>query len=168
MEFQGRIAKVLPMRTGTSERTGNQWQALPFVFEYFEHDTDRYADSVVLETLDTNVIAGICSCCEHDATGNLVVENGEMKLTREIKCTCGFSHKVRTFTNQQGETKTFNDMRLYKIETKNGSQAKQQPAQQANAQQVGNQPTAAPFPPQVDQYGNPINQGGGNDDDLPF
>lgn len=167
MEFQGRISKVLPMRTGTSERTGNQWQALPFVFEYFEHDTDRYADSVVLETFDTNVIAGICSCCEHDATGGLVVENGEMKLTREIKCTCGFSHKVRTFTNQQGEIKTFNDIRLYKIETAKGAQAQNHPAQQATAQPTGNQQASAPFPPQVDQYGNPINQEGG-DDDLPF
>jgi hypothetical protein len=161
MEYQGRIAKVLQMRTGVSERTGNQWQALPFVFEYFEHDTDRFADSVVLETLDTNVIAGICSCCEHDATGNLVVENGALKLTREIQCTCGFSHKVRTFANQQGETKTFNDIRLYKIETKKGAQAQQQPAHQANVQ------TVAPFQPMVtyDNNGNPITE---EKDDLPF
>lgn len=49
-----------------------------------------------------------------------------------------------------------------------------QPAQAANTQQVAQQPAtgataqpAAPFPPQVDQNGNPINKEGG-DDDLPF
>lgn len=46
MEFTGRISKVLPVRSGTSQR-GNEWQALPFVFEYFEHENDRYADSVL-------------------------------------------------------------------------------------------------------------------------
>ena len=44
MEFQGRIAKVLPIRQGVSQRTGNEWKSLPFIFEYFEHDSDRYAD----------------------------------------------------------------------------------------------------------------------------
>ena len=44
------------MRSGTSAKTGNEWKALPFVFEYKENDTDRYEDSVVLETFDTNVI----------------------------------------------------------------------------------------------------------------
>ena len=44
MEFQGRIAKLLPIRQGVSQRTGNEWKSLPFIFEYFEHDSDRYAD----------------------------------------------------------------------------------------------------------------------------
>ena len=56
MEFQGRIAKLLPIRQGVSQRTGNEWKSLPFIFEYFEHDSDRYADSVLLETFDTKVI----------------------------------------------------------------------------------------------------------------
>ena len=50
-----------------------------------------------------------------------------------------------------------------------------QPAQGANGQQGGQQATQgnqgaqpAPFPPQVDDNGNPINQQGGQDDDLPF
>ena len=28
MEFQGRIAKILPARTGVSQRTGNEWKSL--------------------------------------------------------------------------------------------------------------------------------------------
>ena len=56
MEFQGRVKKILPLRSGVSQRTGNEWKSLPFIFEYFEHDTDRFADTVLLETFDTNVI----------------------------------------------------------------------------------------------------------------
>jgi hypothetical protein len=56
MEFEGRVRKILPLRSGTSKSTGNEWKALPFIFEYFENETDRYADSVLLETFDTNVI----------------------------------------------------------------------------------------------------------------
>ena len=50
-----------------------------------------------------------------------------------------------------------------------------QPAGGANGQQVGQQPTqaaqgqqSAPFPPQTDANGNPINKEGEKGDDLPF
>ena len=139
MEFQGRISKVLPMRQGTSARTGNEWYAQPFVFEYYEHETDRYADSVVLETFDTNIIP-------------------HLKEGMEVRC--GFGHKAKTITKQDGTQTTFNEMRLYKIESVKGAQAAQQAPQGANAPAAGQSPTP-PFPePQ-----NPSNQA---DDDLPF
>ena len=93
MEFQGRIAKVLPVRSGVSQRTGNEWKSLPFIFEYFEHDSDRYADSVLLETFDTKVI-------------------DNLKEGMEVRC--GFGHKTREFTKQDGTTAVINDLRLYK------------------------------------------------------
>ena len=131
MEFTGQVKKILPLRSGVSQRTGNEWKSLPFIFEYFEHDTDRYADSVLLETFDTKVI-----------------EN--LKEGMEIRC--GFSHKTREY-----DGKTYNELRLYKIEC---IKAAQQAPQGANASAVGNQPTP-PFPePQ-----NPSNQ---DDDDLSF
>ena len=152
MEFQGRIAKLLPIRQGVSQRTGNEWKSLPFIFEYFEHDSDRYADSVLLETFDTNVI-------DH------------LKEGMEVRC--GFGHKTREFTKQDGTTAVINDLRLYKIESVR--KAQNQIAQQANVQAVGQQPTAqqqaahaAPFPPQVDQYGNPVQPINPDDDGLPF
>ena len=152
MEFQGRIAKLLPIRQGVSQRTGNEWKSLPFIFEYFEHDSDRYADSVMLETFDTNVIDN---------------------LQEGMEVRCGFGHRTREFTKQDGTKAFINDIRLYKIEYVR--KAANQPAQQANGQAVAQQHTtqqqvshAAPFPPQVDENGNPINQGGGNADDLPF
>lgn len=152
MEFQGRIAKVLPVRSGVSQRTGNEWKSLPFIFEYFEHDSDRYADSVLLETFDTKVI-------------------DNLKEGMEVRC--GFGHKTREFTKQDGTTAVINDLRLYKIESVR--KAQNQLAQQAICQAVAQQSTtqqqaahAAPFPPQVDQYGNPIQPINPDDDGLPF
>ena len=148
MEFQGRIAKVLPVRSGVSQRTGNEWKSLPFIFEYFEHDSDRYADSVLLETFDTKVI-------------------DNLKEGMEVRC--GFGHKTREFTKQDGTTAVINDLRLYKIESVR--KAQNQIAQQANGQSVGQQSTTqqqAPFPPQVDQYGNPVQPINPDDDGLPF
>ena len=152
MEFQGRIAKLLPIRQGVSQRTGNEWKSLPFIFEYFEHDSDRYADSVLLETFDTKVI-------------------DNLKEGMEVRC--GFGHKTREFTKQDGTTAVINDLRLYKIESVRKSQ--NQIAQQANVQAVAQHPTtqqqaahAAPFPPQVDQYGNPVQPINPDDDGLPF
>jgi len=147
MEFQGRIAKLLPIRQGVSQRTGNEWKSLPFIFEYFEHDSDRYADSVLLETFDTKVI-------------------DNLKEGMEVRC--GFGHKTREFTKQDGTTAVINDLRLYKIESVRKSQ--NQIAQQANVQAVAQQQAAhaAPFPPQVDQYGNPVQPINPDDDGLPF
>jgi hypothetical protein len=128
MEFQGRIAKLLPVRQGVSQRTGNEWKSLPFIFEYFEHDSDRYADSVMLETFDENVI-------------------NNLKEGMEVRC--GFGHKTREYT-KDGKTMIINDIRLYKIESVRKAQ---QPAPAPQAQQA-----AAPFPPQVDANGNPIKE----------
>lgn len=134
MEFIGRVKKILPLRSGISQRTGNEWKSLPFIFEYHEHDTDRYPDQVLLETFDTNVIDN---------------------LKEGMEIYCGFGHRTREY-----EGKTYNELRLYKIESVRGAQAAQQAAQDANASAAGNQPTP-PFPEQQ----NPSNQ---DDDDLPF
>ena len=89
MEFQGRIAKLLPVRSGVSQRTGNEWKSLPFIFEYFEHDSDRYADSVMLETFDTNVIDN---------------------LQEGMEVRCGFGHRTREYTKDD-KTMIINDIR---------------------------------------------------------
>lgn len=165
MEFTGRISKVLPVRSGTSQR-GNEWQSLPFVFEYFEHENDRYADSVLLETFETNIIGGILSRCEHDSTGALVVENGALKLTREIQCLCGFGHKAKPITKSDGSQITINELRLYKLESvkpeQPAPQPQNQPAQATIFAPGYNHQPQPQFAPQGDQ-----NQGDEHDD-LPF
>ena len=138
MEFQGRIAKVLPVRSGVSQRTGNEWKALPFIFEYFENPTDRFADSVMLETFDTKVI-----------------EN--LKDGMEVRC--GFGHKTREY-----EGKTYNELRLYKIES---VRKVQQPAGQAAGIAEGQQPTVTTAAGQQQQPTRQQQEGGDNDD-LPF
>lgn len=174
MEFDGRIIRVLPTRSGTSQN-GNEWKRLPFVFAYFENADQRWEDKVLLETWDTNIMAQIAQYCEIGQDGKVVVENGNVKLkVLDIKCKCGFSHSVRDVTKKDGSgTVTMNDLRCYRLEIINQAVQQQayQPAphQQANHQAAnGGAFGAQPFPPQVDQYGNPINQGGANDDDLPF
>ena len=132
MEFQGRIAKLLPIRQGVSQRTGNEWKSLPFIFEYFENPSDRYADSVMLETFDEKVI-------------------NNLKEGMEVRC--GFGHKTHEYT-KDGKTMIINDIRLYKIE----SVRKEQPA--VNTDGVGAQQQGATPAPQQ--------QGGGDEDDLPF
>jgi len=138
MEFQGRIAKVLPVRSGVSQRTGNEWKALPFIFEYFENPTDRFADSVMLETFDTKVI-----------------EN--LKEGMEVRC--GFGHKTREY-----EGKTYNELRLYKIES---VRKVQQPAGQTAGIAEGQQPTVTTAAGQQQQPTGQ-QQEGGETDDLPF
>ena len=158
MEFEGRIQRVLPARSGTGQN-GNEWKRLPFVFEYFESGDQRWSDKVLLETFDTNIMAQIGKYLKKGQDGKAVVENGECVLLADLKCKVGFSHSVRTFDRQDGAKATINDIRMYKFEIK-GVQTQQQQAQQQQA--------AAPFPPQVDAQGNPINNQGGNYDDLPF
>ena len=137
MEFTGRIAKLLPIREGVSQRTGNAWKSLPFIFEYFEHDSDRYADSVMLETFDEKVI-------------NNLQEGMEVR--------CGFGHRTREYTKDD-KTIIINDIRLYKINCVRKANTQPAPAPQTGA---------TPFPPNVDVNGNPINNEGGETDDLPF
>ena len=131
MEFTGRVKKILPARSGVSQRTENEWKALPFIFEYFENPTDRFADTVLLETFDTNVI-------------------DNLKEGMEIRC--GFGHRTREY-----EGKTYNELRLYKIES---VKAAQQAPQGANAPAEAQQTVAQPIAVQTAQ--NDAN------DDLPF
>lgn len=151
MEFQGRIAKVLPIRHGVSQRTGNEWKSLPFVFEYFESGEQRWSDKVLLETIDTNIMAQIGKYLKKGPDGKAVIENGECVMLGELKCKCGFSNSVRTFDKQDGTKATINEVRMYKFEVlAQGAAVAQQQAQQPA------------FQPQ------PQPQGGGETDDLPF
>jgi hypothetical protein len=67
MEFEGRISRVLPVRSGTSQKGG--WKALPFVFEYFESGNQRWPDRVLLETMDTNIMSKIGAYLKKGADG---------------------------------------------------------------------------------------------------
>ena len=110
MEFVGRIKQVLPERSGTSQRTNNEWVALPFIFEYFENENDRYADTVLLETFDTNI---------------------QPHIKEGLEVRIGFGHRTREY-----EGKVYNELRMYKIESikKQQQASEQSPAPQPQAQ----------------------------------
>lgn len=156
MEFEGRIQRVLPVRSGTSQR--GEWKILPFVFEYFESQDQRWSDKVLLETMDTNIMTQIGAYLKKGADGKAVVENGECVMVGELKCKIGFSHSVRTFDKQDGTKATINDLRMYKFEVLvQGAAVTQQHTQQQAFQQ-----------PQQQQMPFVAQQQGGETDDLPF
>lgn len=150
MEFEGRIIRVLPVRSGTSQN-GNEWKRLPFVFAYYENGDQRWEDKVLLETWDTNHMAMIAKYCETGQDGKVVIENGSVKLkTLDIKCLCGFGHSVKDVTKKDGTgTVTMNDIKMYKLEVHSPAA---QPAQGPQQQM--------PFPAAAESAG--------ENDDLPF
>ena len=158
MEFEGRITRVLPVRSGTSQN-GNTWKVLPFVFSFYENADQRWEDSVILETLDTNQMAQIAKYLQKGADGKAIEENGQMKLAvNDIKCKCGFSHRVRSGQRQDGTHFNVNDLRMYRFEIGGAAIAQQQAQQRANPF-APQQQAQVPFPPAGQEA---------NDDDLPF
>ena len=92
-------------------RTGNEWKAQPFIFEYFENPNDRYADEVLLETFDANIIP---------------------HLKENMEVIIGFGHRVREFTpttgDRAGQTQYINDLRIYSMQSVAKAQAHQEEA----------------------------------------
>lgn len=116
MKFQGRVKQILPARSGVSQKTGNEWKALPFIFEYYENDTDRFPDSVVLETYDTKVIEG---------------------LKEGMEIVVGFGHRTREY-----EGRWYNELRIYSLES--AARAAVRPAAAPEQPQSGSGPQQAP------------------------
>lgn len=79
--------KVLDVQSGTSA-AGKEWKKQEFVFEYFEHETDRYSDKVVLSLMGDNI--------------------EKYALVEGEAVTIGFSHNIDEY---QG--KYYNRLRMY-------------------------------------------------------
>lgn len=139
MEFEGQIIKVCNPRTGTSQRTGNEWKTQGFVFEFKEHDTDPWFDRVYLETFDTNIM-------------NNLVEGAVAKI--------GFRHKTREY-----DGRVFNDVQMNSFtligKPIDATAATQQPAGGVSAAPANNTPQT-----QQDAPSAPANNE--QADDLPF
>ena len=103
MEIKGRIMKVLPVTSGTSQN-GNEWKKQEFVFEYFEQQTDRYSDKVCLSIMNDRI-------AEYD-----LHENDEVLI--------GFGHSIREYQGRY-----FNELRLYKFQKLTQAQAEPKTAQ---------------------------------------
>lgn len=113
MEFTGRIMKVLPVQSGTSQ-SGKEWSRQDFIFEYFEHETDRWSDKVVLSLMNENID-------KHN-----IADGDEVRI--------GFGHSVREYGD-----KVYNELRLYRLEKL--ASAPNSAPQSTQAAPTGNQPT---------------------------
>ena len=166
MEFEGRIIRVLPARTGTRQ-DGTTWVDLSFVFAYYENGEQRFEDSVLVNTFDANIIRSISQFLAKtkDAEGKekVVYENDCAKmLVPHIPCRCGFSLRAKTIKKKdESGFVVIQENRCYKFEILGSQQQQQQPSPQSQSQQM-------PFPPQVDNFGYPIQPHNPEDDDLPF
>ena len=164
MEFEGRITAVLPARTG-NRQDGTTWTDLSFVFAYYENGEQRFEDSALVSTFDTNIMAKIAPFIVRGADNKAVVENDVVKLNvAHIPCRCGFSLRVKTVTKRDGTgTARIQDNRCYRLEIAGVQQ--QQPAHQAPPQA---QPMASPVPPVQSPFPPFPPQQPVDDDDLPF
>lgn len=139
MEFEGQIIKVCNPRTGTSQRTGNEWKTQGFVFEFKEHDTDPWHDKVYLETFDEKIMEQL-------------VVGAVAKI--------GFRHKTREY-----EGRVFNDVQMNSFTLIGkpiyATAATQQPAGGVSAAPATNTPQT-----QQDAPSAPANNE--QADDLPF
>lgn len=111
MEFTGRISRLFEPREGVSMRTGQPWKALPFIFEFFESEEDRYASFAKLETFDTNIMAKIAQFVAIGDDGNAVIKDGCMELTKNVEVKCNFRLNIRVYKEN-----VFNEVMLRNME----------------------------------------------------
>lgn len=143
VKLVGRIAEVMPVVSGISERTGNPWKSQEYLFEYFSWSGAKYANRMVARAFGEDDIAKF-----------------NLKQGEEVTLTIRFDAN-----KSKDGSRWFNEIRISNVER---PQAAQQPAQpQIESPQAANAPAAAqqsvaqPIAPQT-----ATNQAG--DEDLPF
>ena len=147
MELQGRVVKLLPLKEGVSQSTGNPYRTQDFIFGYYENPSDIYERNIVLNVRNDNI------------DKYKLAENDKIKVRIALGC--------REYP--QGSGKYFNDIRtgdITIVQKADGSGANvtQQSTQQAQGQQVLGGPQTPPYNPNP-IVSSPQNEGG---DDLPF
>ena len=148
VKLTGRIAEVMPVVSGISDRTGNPWKSQEYLFEYFAWSGAKYANRMVVRVFGEEDIAKF-----------------NLKQGEEVTLTIRFDAN-----KSKDGSRWFNEIRISNVER---PQAAQQPAQPqnaapqaANAPQVNNNPPGFERPATGDENGQ--NKEGGDDDDLPF
>ena len=130
MEFKGRISRLFEARRGVSVRTGQPWKALPFVFEFFEQEEDRYSSFVKLETFNTNIMAKIAKFVAKDADGKAIIKEGCMELTKNVEVKCNFRLNISLYNGRVYNEVVLRDMEVLTEEN-------EQPTEQAAEQKQG-------------------------------
>jgi hypothetical protein len=142
MELQGRVVRLLPLKEGVAQSTGNPYRTQDFIFGYYENQSDIYERNILLNVRNENI------------EKYKLAENDKIKVRISLGC--------REY--QQGSGKYFNDIRTGDITIiqKANVEGTQQSAQPANDSQVNINPQ-----PQQNAATGGENHGC-ESDDLPF
>lgn len=130
MEFTGRISRIFELREGKSIRTGQPWKALPFIFEFFESEEDRYSSFVKLETFNTDIMAKIAKFVAKDADGKAIIKEGCMELTKNVEVKCVFRLNINVYNGRVYNEVVLRDMEVL-------TEAEEQPTAQVAEQKQG-------------------------------
>ena len=143
IKLTGRIAEVMPVVSGVSDRTGNAWKSQEYLFEYFAWSGAKYANRLLARVFGEDDIAKF-----------------NLKQGEEVTLT------VRLDANKSKDgSRWFNEIRISNVERAAAAQLPAQPQieapQAANAPAAAQQSVAQPIAPQT-----AANKAG--DEDLPF
>jgi len=134
--------RLLPLKEGVSQSTGNQYRTQDFIFGYYENQSDIYERNILLNVRNENI-----------EKYNLA-ENDKIKVRISLGC--------REYP--QGSGKYFNDIRTGDITII--QKANVEATDGANAPQPNNYPPGFERPATSAENG--ANGEGGESDDLPF
>lgn len=115
VKLVGRIAEVMPVVEGISERTGNPWKSQEYLFEYFSWSGAKYANRMVARIFGEDDIAKF-----------------NLKQGEEVTLTIRFDAN-----KSKDGTRWFNEIRITNVER---PQAPNAAAAPANAPQPNNYP----------------------------
>ena len=138
MELQGRVVRLLPLKEGVAQSTGNPYKTQEFLFGFYESSDSIYEKNIVLNVRNENI------------EKYKLAENDKIKVRISLGC--------REYP--QGSGKYFNDIRTGDITIIQKANAGS--AQPANGQQANNNPQPQQNAPQGGE------NHGGESDDLPF
>lgn len=142
IKLTGRIAEVMPVVEGISERTGNPWKSQEYLFEYFAWSGAKYANRMVVRVFGEDDIAKF-----------------NLKQGEEVTLTIRFDAN-----KSKDGSRWFNEIRISNVER---AQAAQQPAQAPKeAPQAAKPAEPNNNPPGFERPA--TGDGNGDNDDLPF
>ena len=157
MELEGRIAVVMPARSGVSQRTGNSWMSQEYVLAYYWFPNQTQASYIVMRVFGEDRIKQF----------NLQ-PNDEVKVRFHCEA-------------HESNGRWYNELRIDGVTFVGASAGKNQTMQQAaadaagtvaqaggNQAQTGQQTQVAVLTDDQKKAMEKLNQMGGNGSDMPF
>ena len=151
MELEARVSVVLPVMSGVSQATGNQWMSQDYVFEYFWFPNQSNPSRIVMKVFGEDKIKMF----------NLQ-PNDEVRVRYHIEA---HEYNGRWFNETRLDAVTFIGASASKNQQP-APQSQQQPGNVLGGPQTPPYNPHTPFPPQVDANGKSVNNN--ENDDLPF